>query len=103
MPRIPPFQLRPRNRLVRRNRWLGDPTVPCIRLKVNILLEAERALSLAGSVSSLGAVEPWVTQSWELFSHVTSKWLEAVEFDLAGRAEGSKMIGRSERVDGGRH
>lgn len=40
------------------NRWLGDPTVPCIRLKVSILLKAERALSLAGSESSL---VPWVT------------------------------------------
>lgn len=30
--------------------------MPCIRLKVSILLRAERALSLAGSVSSLGAV-----------------------------------------------
>lgn len=101
-PFIPSSSAKPTGRW---NRWLGDPTVPCIRLKVSILLKAERALSLAGSVSLL---VPWVTYSWELFSHVTPKWWEEqkglgepLRLILARRTEGRKMIGRSERIDGG--
>lgn len=85
VPPIPSSHLRLRNRLVVGIDGWAIPTVPCIRLKVSIQLKAERALSLAGSVSSLVAVGDIVLGAFQ-----------SCDAEVVGRAE---RIGRAVEFD----